>query len=137
MAFEETLRSITLNADATVGIYTGFPGTAGAAVPNGGMQYRFIKMTGAHQCGIANATDTNVVGVLQNKPQGVGHAATVGYQGISKVRAAKALAANVTVYSDANGSATDVAGTGQKAGTTVLACGAAGDLVPVLLRLNG
>jgi len=137
MAYEETLRSLTLNADSSVGIYTGVPGTAGATNPNNGKQYTFVKITGAHQCGLASAVTDDVVGVLQNKPQGVGHACTVGYQGVSKVRAAKAIAAGAAVYSTAAGLATDASGGGAtKIGIALLAAGAADDLVPVLLRVN-
>ena len=134
MAYEETLRSITLNADSTVGVYTGVPGTAGATQPNNGYQYRFVKITGAHQVGLAT-TGEDVVGVLQNKPQGTGHAATVGYQGISKVRADGAITAGATVYTTATGLASS-SGVGDAVGIAILACGAADDLVPVLLRVN-
>lgn len=136
MAYEETLRSITLNADASLGIYTGVPGTAGAAQPNNGKQYCFVKITGAHQVGLVSAVDDSAVGVLQNKPQGTGHAATVAYQGISKVRAAKAIAAGVAVYMTTGGLATDASGGGAvKVGVSILAAGAADDLLPVLLKV--
>ena len=78
MAYEESLRSITLNADSSLGIYTGVPGQPGSPDPHGGKQYHFVKVTGVHQVGLADATAA-VVGVLQNKPQGTGQAATVGY----------------------------------------------------------
>lgn len=136
MAYEESLRSITLNADSTVGIYTGVPGTAGAAQPNVGKQYCFVKLTGPHQCGLAGAADLNVLGVLQNKPQGTGHAATVGFHGVSKVRAAAAIAAGADVYADASGLGTSTAGTGSKLGIALMAATAANQLIPVLLRMN-
>ena len=78
MAFQEILHAITLEADASLGGYTGVPGLPGSAEPNGGNQYRFVKVTGAVTVGLADATaDEVVVGVLQNKPQDAGHAATV------------------------------------------------------------
>jgi hypothetical protein len=134
MAYEESLRSITMNADASVGIYTGVPGTAGAADPNSGKQYCFVKVTGPHQVGMAVAADANVIGVLQNKPQGVGHAATVGYQGVSKVRVGVAVAAGGDVYADASGFG---AATGtNKLGIALMAATAANQVIPVLLRVN-
>jgi hypothetical protein len=84
MAYEESLRSITLNADATLAVYTGVPGQPGSPSPHGGKQYHFVKVTGVHQVGLAGATGS-VVGVVQNKPQGTGNAATVAIAGVSKV----------------------------------------------------
>lgn len=134
MAYEETLRSLTLNADSSIGIYTGVPGTAGAAQPNNGKQYTFVKVTGAHQAGLIAAVTEKAIGVLQNKPQGTGHAATVGYQGVSKVRAGKSIAAGAAVYSTAAGLATDASGGGAvQQGIALMAAGAADDLIPVFL----
>ena len=88
MAFEEGLRSISLNADSTLAVYTSVPGQPGSADPNGGKQYRFVKVTGASQVGLADATANEVVvGVLQNKPQYTGQSATVAIRGVSKVQA--------------------------------------------------
>jgi len=132
MAYEESLRSITLNADSSIGIYTGVPGQPGSASPHGGKQYHFVKVTGVHQCGLAGATGA-VVGVLQNKPQGTGHAATVGFHGVSKVVSDVAITAGDTIYASADGQAA-------KTGTVV--CGVAlsttttpGELVNVLLTI--
>lgn len=137
MAYEETLKSFTLNADSSVGIYTGVPGTAGAASPNNGKQYCFVKITGAHTCGAVSAVTDTPLGVLQNKPQGTGHAATVGYLGISKVRAAKSVAAGSSVYISSTGLGTDASGSSAtKVGVAILAAGAADDLFPVLLQVN-
>lgn len=86
MAYEEGLRSITLVADASLGLYTGVPGQPGSAVPNSGHQYKFVKVTGAKTVGLAtNAANEIVIGVLQNKPQTTGSAATVAIRGVSKV----------------------------------------------------
>ena len=65
MAYEESLRSITLNADSSLGIYTGVPGQPGSPDPHGGKQYHFVKVTGVHQVGLADAT-ANVVGVMSS-----------------------------------------------------------------------
>lgn len=134
MSYQETLVSVTLDADASVGVYTGVAGVPGSAANNAGLQYRFVKLTGAHQAGLATAATDAVVGVLQNKPQGVGHAATVALSGISHVEAAGVVAAGATVTSDSVGravaSATDVKGIAIRPAT------AAGQLIPVLLRLS-
>lgn len=134
MAYEEAIRSITLNADSSLATYTGVPGTPGAADPNGGKQYRFVKITGAHQVGLAGAADTTVIGVLQNKPQYTGNAATVAIRGVVKVEADKAVAAGVKVYSSADGQATDATGGGgNPLGIAVSAASNAGELLSVLL----
>lgn len=136
MSYEESLRSITLNADSTLAVFTGVPGQPGSANPNGGKQYHFVKVTGVHQVGIADGDDTNVIGVLQNKPQFTGNAATVGLRGVSKVVADKAITAGAAVYSSSDGQATDAsAGGGNKAGYALNTVTAAGQLVSVLLTL--
>lgn len=136
MAYEEFLHSITLNADATVGVFTGVPGVSGGPSNNSGLQYRFVKVTGEHECGLATAATDNVVGVLQNKPQGVGHAATVGVFGVSKVEASAAIAAGATVTSTANGRAVTTSTAADVMGIALHSAAAAGELIPVLLRLS-
>lgn len=131
MSYDESIRSITLEADATIGIYTGFPGIPGSASPHGGKQYCFVVVTGAHTAGLANAGD-HAAGVLQNKPQQPGGAATVAIRGVSKVVAGAAIPAGTIVETDANGHA--IARTaGVELGVTLEAAGGAGELVPVLL----
>lgn len=105
MSYEENLRSLSLNADASIGIYTGVPGQPGSAVPNGGKQYHFLKVTGADQCGLAMAATDVVVGILQNKPQQPGAAATVGYEGVSNVVVAGQVAAGDLLAPGATGRA--------------------------------
>jgi len=130
MSYEESLRSISLNADASVGIYTGVPGQPGSAVPNGGKQYCFLRITGKDQCGLAvGGGGEIVVGVLQNKPQKPGAAATVGIAGVTNVVSGGALAAGVRVGPDATGRA--VAAAGGPCVTLGTAAGA-GELVPAL-----
>lgn len=136
MAYEESLRSITLNADSSLAVATGVPGTPGAASPNGGKQYYFVKVTGVHQVGLADGDDTNIIGVLQNKPQGDGHAATVGLRGVSKVVAGKGITAGAAVYSTSGGKATDSAsGGGSLCGYALTTVSSADQLVSVLLTL--
>src|SRR5690606_3819398 len=103
MAYEESLRSISLNADATLAVYTGVPGMPGSPSPNYGQQYRFVKVTGAHQVGLATAGSDVVVGVMQNKPQVAGQAATVSIHGVSMVMAGAALDAGDSVEADSTG----------------------------------
>jgi len=137
MAYEETLRSISLDADSSLAAYTGAPGSPGApASPaHGGKQYHFVKVTGPHTVGIADADDTTVVGVMQNKPQVTGQAATVGYQGVTKVVADKSLAAGALVKVSAAGQATDT-GAGPTVGIVILGVANAGELASVLLKLG-
>src|SRR5437763_351018 len=97
MSYQETLVSITLDADASVGVFTGVAGLPGSPVNPSGLQYRFVKVTGEHKCGLATAAADDIVGVLQNKPQGAGHAATVALSGVSHVEAAGVIAAGATV----------------------------------------
>lgn len=139
MAFEEGLRSISLNADATLAVYTSVPGQPGSADPNSGKQYRFVKVTGASQVGLADATANEiVVGVLQNKPQFTGQSATVAIRGVSKVQAG----GNVNA-----GQAVKVKNTGEAVAATLPAdaalvvgvavtSGADGQIISVLLKTN-
>lgn len=130
MAYEESLRSISLDADATIGIYTGVPGLPGSANPNSGKQYCWVKVTGEHMVGLASAAAGEpLIGVLQNKPQGIGHAATVGFDGVTKVICAAAVPAGSHVGPDANGLTVVAAG----GPGIALATGVIGGIIPVLL----
>lgn len=133
MAYEESLRSITLNADATLAVYTGVPGQPGSADPNAGKQYCFVKVTGVHQVGLAGATGA-VNGVLQNKPQNTGNAATVAIRGVSKVVSSVAITAGDPIFSTATGTAAKT-GTGPQVGVALSTTANAGELVSVLLSL--
>lgn len=134
MAYEESLRSITLNADATVAVYTGVPSQPGSPNPHGGKQYHFVKVTGVHQVGLAGAADTTVVGVLQNKPQVTGQAATVGIRGVSKVVSDVAVTAGTAIKVSADGQAA-IAGAGPTVGIALTTTANAGELVSVLLTI--
>lgn len=134
MAYEEFLHSITLEADASLAVFTGVAGLPGAPANPSGNQYRFVKVTGEHQVGIVSATTDEVVGVLQNKPQGTGHAATVGVFGVSQVEAAGAVAAGAIVTPAADGRATT--GGTKPVGIALHSSAAAGELIPVLLRVQ-
>lgn len=105
MSYEENLRSLSLEADASIGIYTGAPGLPGSAAPNTGMQYRFVKVTGTNTVGLCTVATDVVAGVLQNKPQQTGAAATVGYHGVSNVLSGAVITAGALVAPDATGRA--------------------------------
>lgn len=105
MSTEENLRSISRDADASIGIFTGPPGIPGSASPNYGKQYCFVKLTGKNQVGLAVAAADILHGILQNKPQVPGAAATVGYEGQSQVRVAGPVAAGDLLVPDATGRA--------------------------------
>lgn len=134
MAYEESLRSISLNADASLASYTGVPGVPGSANPNYGRQYRFVKVTGANQVGLATAAGDDVIGVMQNKPQVNGQAATVSIHGVSMVMAGAAFDAGAKVGPDDQGRA--VTATGTARGIALAAAGQANELVPVLLQVS-
>lgn len=105
MAYEEKVVAISLDADASLGIYTGVPGQPGSAVPNSGRQYRFVKGTGEHQVGLAVGTSDDVVGVMTNKPQTPGAAATIVIGGVIQITAGGALPAWTRVGPDTQGRA--------------------------------
>lgn len=105
MSYEENLRSISFEADASIGIYTGAPGLPGSALPNTGMMYRFVKIVGKGTVGLATAAADVVAGVLQNKPQQPGAAATVGYEGVSNLMTGGVVAAGALLAPDATGRA--------------------------------
>lgn len=136
MSYDEGLRTITLNADASLAVYTGVPSIPGSPTLNYGKQYTFVKVTGARQCGLATAKTDLSVGVLQNKPQVTGQAATVGIRGVSNVMAGAAITAGATVTCDATGRAVASTGTDVVYGIALAAATGANELVPVLLRTN-
>lgn len=116
-------------------------GIVNATVPApAGKQYRFVKLTAAHTVGLCTAaTNEVVVGVAQNKPQIVGASVTVATHGISLVEAGAAVTAGEPVKLDSVGrviNATRGTDAAVYVGVAIQATTAAGQLVPVLLRLN-
>ena len=130
MSYEERAVSISLDADSSIGIYTGVPGQPGSASPNGGKQYHFVKLTGAHTVGLSTAADDLSVGILQNKPQEAGAAATVAIFGVSNVVASDAINAGDLVAPTANGDAVADATNGKW--MAIAPAAGAGELIPVL-----
>lgn len=141
MAYEESIRSISLAADSSLAVYTGVPGLPGSASPNAGKQYRFVKVTGDRQVGLVTANTDRAVGVLQSKPQNTGMAATVAIRGVSYVvsgagSGANAITAGAAVTSDSEGRAIKLPGTGSPVTFGVALAGSttAGELIPVLIK---
>lgn len=135
MSYEESLRSISLNADASLAVYTGVPSIPGAPATNYGFQYRFVKVTGANQVGLSTAAADESVGVMQNKPQVTGQAATVAIAGVSNVMAGAAVAAGSKIAVDSTGRGITYA-TGKAVGIALGAASGANELFPVLLLSN-
>lgn len=136
MSYEESLKSISLNADSSLAQYTGVPGLPGSPAVNYGKQYRFVKVTGLHQVGLATAGTDVAVGVMQNKPQVTGQAATVGVGGVSNVMAGEEIEAGDLVTADNEGRAV-ASGNGDTVfGVALGDASGENTLVPVLLKLN-
>jgi hypothetical protein len=136
--YDESLRTITLNADATLAVLTGAPGLPGSAngVNVAGNQYRAVVVTGARQAGLSNANNGKVVGVCQSKPQYTGNASTIGFSGVSRVMTSTNVTAGQAVYCDANGKGSNSNATGVLLGIALDTSTTAGSLVPVLLQLS-
>lgn len=138
MAYEETLRAVTLEADASIGIYTGVPGMPGSLSPNSGKQFRFVKVTGMGSAdarvGLCTAAANEIsVGVLQNKPQQVGSDAAVAFGGISMVESGGAVAVGPVKIDATARAITGVEGTDKIVGVALKSATAAGQLIPVML----
>lgn len=136
MSYEESLKSISLNADASLAQYTGVPGLPGSPQVNYGKQYRFVKVTGLHQVGLSTAAADVTVGVMQNKPQVVGQAATVGIFGVSNVMSGGAFDAGDLVTTDDEGRAVATVTASEAYGVALGDASGENVLAPVLLKLN-
>lgn len=137
MAYEESLRSVSLNADSSLAVYTNVPGLPGSPATNYGNQYRFVKITGVNQVGLATTKASDLsVGVMQNKPQVTGQAATVGIRGFSNVMAGAAVTAGNTVTCDANGRGIAAAGVEKVYGIAVTSASGANELFVVALTVG-
>lgn len=135
MAYAESQVRISLDSDSSIGVYTGPPGARGTSAPYWGKQYRFVKVTGSHIAGLStNAANELTIGVLQNKPQQVGEAASIAISGVTYVQSGAAIAAGAPLKSDANGRAvTATAGTDRAIAVALAASTAADQLVPALI----
>jgi len=135
MAVEEALYSISLAADASIGIYTGVPGQPGSPQPNSGMQYRFVKVTGKLQAGLSTDSSDTQIGVLQSKPQQPGAAATIGVWGITLLTAGAAVNPGDLVTADSQGRGIKATVDGEEAAVALTASANAGELISVLLKM--
>lgn len=138
MSFEESLKSISLDADASLAGYTGVSGMPGAADPHYGKAlFRFVKVTAALTVGRVSANTDRAVGVCQNKPQTVGAPVTVAFGGVSNLIAGAAVPAGRPITSDSQGRAVDASGVAGAVvyGESLDAAAGAGHLLPVLLKV--
>jgi len=120
MAFEERLENITLEA----------------AVDLSAKQYFFVAQD-ANGRAVLAGNGANAEGVLQNAPDLLGKAASVAVSGTSKVVAGAAIALNAKVASDAAGKAKTAASGNRVLGVAREAALADGDIISVLLKLEG
>ena len=95
-------------------------------------QFRFVACNTSGQAAAVASAGATGIGVLQNKPDAAGKAATVAYAGVAKVVAGGEVAAGANVQSDANGEAILAASADHVLGVA-LAGAADGDVIPVLL----
>jgi hypothetical protein len=135
MAYEESLRSITLDADSSLAVFTGVPGQPGTPEPNSGKQYTLVKVTGVHTAGLATAAGDDIIGVMLSKPQKTGAAATIGIRGVMPVISGAAITAGNKIASNATGQAIPWT-TGTVCGVALTTTTTVGELVSVLLRVN-
>ena len=110
MSYDESLKSITLVVDGTLGFYTGIAGMPGSTDPNSGKMYCFTKLVADKKVGLATAAGDQVVGILQNKPQNSGMAGTIGIFGVSNVLAGAAVNFGDLLVPDGTGRAVQGAG---------------------------
>ena len=136
MSYNESIRSITLLADASLASATGVSGIG--ATPNSGKIYRFVKITTtAKTVGLQDDDEAfDTVGVLQNKPQVTGAAATVAIRGVSNLVAGGTITAGAPVTSDDEGRAIALVDGDSVTLGYALDAADEDELVPVLLRVN-
>jgi len=137
--FEESLRSVSLLSDSSIAGYTGPPGYPGSTVPNWGHIFTFVKITGKNTVGLATTKASDyVIGVLQNKPQVTGQAATVAIRGISAVRSGAGTAGAITagdpVTCDGSGRAIKATGGDLVCGHALQGSSTDDELISVLIK---
>jgi len=98
-------------------------------------QFRGVKVNSSGLAVVANATDLNQIGVLQNNP-GNGQTGTIRITGVTKAKAGGTVAAGDRVTTDANG-AFITATTGKQVCGIALTGAASGDVFTVLLSERG
>jgi hypothetical protein len=104
-----------------------------AAADLTGKQYTAVRHSAALTTNLASdATNSGVLGVLQNKPS-TNEAATIAYQGLSKMRAGGAITAGVLITYNSSGKAAAVASGQMAIGRAIEAAGADEEVITVLL----
>jgi hypothetical protein len=139
--YDESIRNITLDAASGLAVYTGVPGLVGSPQPNKGHQYCFVYVSGAHEVDLCSHDTAYPIGVMQNKPQVAGAAATVAIRGVTLVEAGDTIDAGEAIVIDAGDTGRAVPIGTASAGVVVVGIavgsGAVGQLVPVLLGRFG
>lgn len=122
MAYENALRSFTLKA--------------GADLSASSNQYKLVKLDANGNAVLCSAVTDVPIGVLQNTPA-QNDAATIGFDGITKVMGGAALAIGNAIGPDASGRAiAETAGTDTThyvIGTVLVANAGAGDFATALI----
>jgi len=109
------------------------PYTLLAAADLSGKQYHIVDQSAAKSCNMASlATDNQVAGVLQNKPQSGEHA-TIADMGISKVVAGAAVTQGKHLTTNGSGRAITVTSGDMAIGRALEAAGADGDVISARL----
>lgn len=132
------LRAALLRFVAAQGCWAEFstqdtiPGFSAAADLTG-KQYTAVRASAANATNLASdATNSGVIGVLQNKPKS-GEAASIAFMGLSKMRAGGALTVNTILTYNSSGKAAAVASGQMAIGRNIEAAGNDEDVVTVLL----
>jgi hypothetical protein len=120
MAYERNLVSQT------------FKSAADYSTDEANQQYHFLELNSNGEVVRANAATDVLIGVLQNKPRS-GASATVGVEGISKVKLGGTVAIGDAITSDSAGKGIATTTSGNTVAGRALAAGVSGDIIPVLL----
>lgn len=105
-----------------------------AAADLSGKQYHFVRASAANACNQSSlASDTAVLGVLQNNPQS-GQAATIAQQGLSKVVAGGSITVNALVTTNGSGRAAAAVSGDMVMGRALEAAANDGEVITVALQ---
>ena len=121
MSYTEQGRNITLPANADLS----------------SSQYLFVDCNSTGRVAVVAGNGYKAVGVLQNKPAAIDRAATVQFDGVTKVKAGAAVAKGADIMSNATGQAITATTGLVSQGTALEAATAANQLISVLLKSNG
>lgn len=110
----------------------GFTRSYQAAGDLSGSHFKAVKLSGATVVAVSAVGDKQI-GVLQNKPDAAGKAATVMVSGVTRMIADGVIAAGVPVYLSADGRASATATGASRVGFAETASSGAGKHISVLL----